>query len=236
MSDSSAMHDSETLLVRSLAALLLTEPSMSAALHRAAVLIAADLPGADAVSVTLADGERRTIAFSGDLAAQADEAQYDAETGPCLDAIRTEDVVLVDDLEVEQRWPQYRRHGLAAGVRSSFSLPLYSEGIPVGALNIYSRSVGAFDQQARDRATVIAGFAGVVLVNAELYYATAERADQMREAMASRAVIEQAKGVLMARQGCDADTAFFLLVRMSQASHRKLRDVAADLVAETTRL
>jgi GAF domain-containing protein len=232
---SSARGSDHLVLVRGLVGLMLSESTMKATLDRAAALIAGAFDEADDVSVTLADGRPLTIASSGELALRADEGQYDVDTGPCLHAMRSGEVVVVDDLTTEKRWPQFQPHGVAAGVRSSLSLPLRSADEIVGSLNIYSRTPGSFDADSQSLAEEIASYTGVVLMNAELYFAASARADQMREAMESRAVIEQAKGILMAQQGCDADTAFFLLVRRSQTSHQKLRVVAAALVEEMTR-
>jgi GAF domain-containing protein len=230
--DTGSTAHSSAALMRDLAGLVLAHDSLSSALNSAAVLICAAIGGADDVSVTLADGQPRTVACSGELALRADESQYDVDAGPCLQALETNEPVRVEDLETEPRWPEYRPGALAAGVRSSLSLPLQTEGLVVGALNIYSRTPGSFDDDAESRAVEVANYAGVILSNAELYYVTADRADQMHEAMESRAVIEQAKGILMAQNRCDADEAFNLLVRMSQTSHRKLRDVAASVVSD----
>src|SRR4051794_37189986 len=231
---SSAGTSHDIALMRDLVSLVLSESSLQGALGRATQLITKTLDEADDVSITLADGRPQTVAHSGELSLRADESQYDVDTGPCLHAMRSGEVVVVDDLTTDDRWPQFQPHGLAAGVRSSLSLPLRSPDEPVGSLNIYSRTPRAFDDSSRSQAEEIASYTGVVLTNAELYYAATARAEQMREAMESRAVIEQAKGILMSQQGCDADAAFFLLVRRSQTSHQKLRDVAKALVAEMT--
>jgi GAF domain-containing protein len=230
--DIGAAADGRTQVLHDLLSLVLDHETMGAALDRASVVIAGAIDGADEVSVTMGTEPPHTIAFSGDLALKADESQYEADAGPCLQAMRTDVVVRVDDLETDDRWPGYQPGGLAAGVRSSLSLPLHGGKRSIGALNIYSRKPAIFDANKTAGAMEVATYAGVVLANAELYYAASDRAEQMRQAMESRAVIEQAKGVLMAQQRCDAERAFFLLVRISQTTHRKLRDVAADLVAE----
>ena len=81
----------------------------------------------------------------------------------------------------------------------------------------------------------MAAYAGIVLNNVGLYFSATSRADQMAEAMRSRAVIEQAKGILMGQRQCNSDEAFSILVRLSQQSHRKLRDVAMALVDHVIR-
>src|SRR4051794_21107053 len=116
-SDSGTSNNADFVLLRELVGLVLTQPTLSDALQRAAELIAADVPGADDVSVTFADGQPRTIAFSGDLALRADEYQYDADAGPCLAAMHGGKRVLVEDLESDHRWPDYASRALVEGVR-----------------------------------------------------------------------------------------------------------------------
>ena len=103
----------------------------------------------------------------------------------------------------------------------------------LGALNIYATQPGAFDQDAIELARTFAGYAAVAIANAHLYHATAALAEDMRRAMETRAVIEQAKGILVAQLHCNPEQAFELLTRLSQTTHRKLRDCAADLVTST---
>jgi AmiR/NasT family two-component response regulator len=72
----------------------------------------------------------------------------------------------------------------------------------------------------------------VALANAHLYDTTATLAQQMRATLESRAIIEQAKGIIMGQRRCTAEEAFALLSKVSQDSNCKLRDVASALVAE----
>ena len=100
-----------------------------------------------------------------------------------------------------------------------------------GALNVYATKPDNFDQDAIILAQTFAGYAAVALANAHLYDVTATLAQHMQAAMANRAVIEQAKGIIMGDRRCTADEAFRILSKLSQDSNRKLRDVAAALVA-----
>jgi hypothetical protein len=104
----------------------------------------------------------------------------------------------------------------------------------MAALNIYSTDEGAFDHDVVDLAKTFSAYAGVALANMHLYAAQARVAEQLQAAMASRAVIEQAKGMVMGERRCDADTAFDVLVKLSQDSNHKLRDVAQALVDEAS--
>src|SRR4051812_22918304 len=134
--DTGTTRGGDTQVLRDLIGLAFEQGDLAFALNRVTSVIAAGIPGADDVSVTLDDKEPRTVAFSGELAADGDESQYDVDSGPCLQAMRQNEVVRVDELETETRWPAYRPRGLAAGVRSSLSLPLQAGERIVGALNI----------------------------------------------------------------------------------------------------
>ena len=103
----------------------------------------------------------------------------------------------------------------------------------VGALNLYSSAADPPDEKSMAWMQGFAVYAGVALTNAALYASTAELADQMRAAIRTRAVIEQAKGILMALKRCSADDAFRTWHTLEKAN-RKLNEVAADLVAQTT--
>lgn len=116
------------------------------------------------------------------------------------------------------------------GLASSLSIGLPIQEAVVGALNVYAHTPEAFDDEAVTVLETFAAYAAVALSNAQLYDSTANLARQMREAMANRAVIEQAKGIVMAERRCGPAEAFAILSKVSQDSNRKVRDVAQALV------
>jgi GAF domain-containing protein len=175
-----------------------------------------------------------TAAFTGDLALACDERQYERGHGPCLDAAATTATLLIDDMGQETRWPGYTAGAMDAGVHSSLSIGLPVHQSVTGALNIYATKPDAFDDDAIVLAQTFAGYAAVALANAHLYEAQATLAQHMQAAMESRAVIEQAKGIIMADRRCGPDEAFQILTELSQDTNRKLRDVATALVATRT--
>ena len=111
------------------------------------------------------------------------------------------------------------------------SLPLRADQGVIGALNLYSRTPHAFADNEQ-MATVFVAHAAAALANAQAYTAARTLSEQLRTALESRAVIEQAKGVLMRDNRCDAEAAFDMLKHASQHTNRKLRDVAATIVAD----
>jgi AmiR/NasT family two-component response regulator len=105
----------------------------------------------------------------------------------------------------------------------------------IGALNVYGGGGGGFDEQAVDALTSFAGYAAIAAANANIHASTATLARNLELALGSRAVIDQAKGILMARHGLTPGAAFDVLSEQSQRSNRKLREVAEELVARAQR-
>lgn len=209
----------------------LADSDMADVLNRVAALARLTIPNAAEVSVTLLqDGKPSTAAFTGKLALYLDERQYEAGYGPCLDACRAGKTLVISDMTTEDRWPDYTPKAVRRGAGSSISIGLPILDAVSGALNIYGAEPETFDEDAIELARTFASYAAVALTNAQLYTTTAALARQMQEAMASRAVIEQAKGVITAQHGCSTEEAFGILVRASQAANRKLRDIAEELV------
>lgn len=190
------------------------------------------LPPAEGASITtFVDGRATASAASDAWARDLDEMQYAEREGPCLDAARTGNTFRIRDLTDEHRWPFYVPRAVRAGARSMVSLPLAAEGRLIGALNLYSRSTDAFDAELVSAAEVIAAHVGLATQVAASFFANRDLAEQLRAAMESRAMIEQAKGIVMGARGCDEDEAFEALRTASQRRNVKLRDVAHEVVA-----
>jgi GAF domain-containing protein len=189
------------------------------------------MPSVDAVSITLIRGDEPfTVAYDGQMAMNADELQYERGYGPCMDAGRAGQMFLIDDMRSEQRWPDYARHAVAHGVLSSLSVPLPFQGATIGALNTYAGRPQFIDDHDVELAEEVAAWVAIAIGNAEAAARTSEDLTQLRTAMMSRAVIEQAKGILMERHKIKEDEAFTILTHTSQRTNTKLRDVAAELV------
>jgi GAF domain-containing protein len=189
------------------------------------------VPGAQEVSVSLLqDGKATTPASTGALATNLDEHQYDIGQGPCLAAAEGGEVQRIDDSWSESRWPRYLQRAIPIGLGSSLSIPVPVQAGIAAGLNLYSSSPKAFTQQDAGTAQEFAAFAGVAFGNLHAVETSKQLADQLRTAMESRAVIEQAKGVLMARRACSSADAFAMLVELSQVTNKKLRVVAQTVV------
>lgn len=183
------------------------------------------------VSITLVrQGRAMTAAFTGDLAVALDEQQYERGYGPCLDACDSGEVLVVTDTATEERWPAFTRRALSLGVHSSLSVPLPVRDAATGAMNFYAGTAGAFSGTAARTATAFAGYAAVAVANASSYENAAAAAGRMRDAARTRSLIDQAKGILVARHRIGGEDALTVLILAARQSDRRLAQVAAALV------
>ena len=181
--------------------------------------------------MTLVENDKpRTVVMTGGWALLLDERQYERDTGPCVDAARSGQVMLVTDMASETRWGSYGQVASESGCRSSLSTPLPLLQQVTGALNICSSHLDSFDEDSVALAARVASYAATPIVNAHVYTDATRPAAQLQEAMLSRGTIDQAKGILMERHKITGDAAFTLLRLTSQKLNIKLRDVAQHLV------
>ena len=212
--------------------LSLRELSMESLLQTVADLAKTVMPGDPEASVTLlVDDRPTTVATTDRLASHLDESQYERGHGPCLHAARTGELIEVADTRTDDRWPDYMPRAVERGALSSLSVPLAIDDDQVsGALNIYARQAGAFDEDTRAAATRFGPYAAVAAGNLHAYQRARSTADNLQVALESRAVIDQAKGVLMERLKLTPDQAFQLLAQASMSANRKVRDIADELL------
>ncbi|XVS62268.1 ANTAR domain-containing protein [Actinosynnema sp. CA-299493] len=224
--------DDVTGALEGLSGLLEQEEDLAVILDRICAQVAHAIPNADMVSVTLlTDGEPVTGAATGQAALDVDLAQYLAAEGPCLEAARTGQLVLAVPAELPRRWPAFGELVADFGVAAYLSVPLRVEDSP-GSLNLYSKRPDGF--RALDAALLELYTTAVetALRSAGRYLRVRGQAAQLRHALTSRAVIDQAKGIVMAVHRVPADKAFAMLVDRSQRANVKLRDFAEQFVEE----
>jgi len=223
--------DNLTELHEALARVVLADRKRSDVLTEIIGIARRAMPSVEAASITLIRAEKPfTAAYDGQLALDADELQYERGYGPCVDAGRAGQVLLIDDMRNDQRWPDYAQHVAEHGVLSSLSVPLPFQGATIGALNTYAGRPQVIDDHDVELAEEVAGWVAIAIGNAEAAARTSDDLAQLRTAMTSRACIEQAKGILMERYKIKEDEAFTTLTRASQRTNTKLRDVADELV------
>lgn len=184
------------------------------------------VPAADhvGISLRLEKGRIDTAAASSPLVELADQLQYDLGEGPCLDSARVADTYLASDTRTDKRWPRWGPLVAEKGLLSVLSVQLVQhDGQPLGAVNLYAEKPDVYTRDDLDCAQVMAHHAAGALE-------TAREMEGLRAAMHSRHVIGVAQGMLMQRYGLSMDRAFDVLLRQSQDSNTKLRDVAAAMV------
>jgi GAF domain-containing protein len=152
------------------------------------------------------------------------------ESGACWEAYASERIVAVDDLEDEERWPEYRARALRVGLRAVLGIPMQVYGRTLGVMNIYRSDVTTWTEEDVACGEILATLAIGYVVHADQQLSQQRLADNLQRAIDTRDVIGQAKGVLMRDRGIDADAAFALLRERSQHTNRKLRDVAQRIV------
>jgi GAF domain-containing protein len=219
--------------VERLGRLSLRELSMESLLQEVAGLSKMVMPGNPETSVLLlVKDQPTTVVSTGQLAVDLDERQYERGHGPCLHAARTGELTGIADTRTEGRWQDYTRHAAERGNLSSLSIPLTinADEQVSGALNIYAREPDAFDADSRTAAIGFAPYAAIAVANMHAYESARNMADNLQLALESRALIDQAKGILMERHKLSADQAFQVLAQASMHSNRKLRDIADHLV------
>src|SRR4029079_9830883 len=173
-------------------------------------------------------------AGSDQVAARGGEGEYDLDDGPCLHAMRDGSVARIEDTAEKARWPEFEAEAASHGIRSCLALPLNADGKPVGALNLYSRQASAFGTAEARRAENFAENASGALSLAMRLASHAALIEQLRSSLTSRTVIDQALGIIMAREQCNQGRAFAILRSASQNSNVKLRDIAGAVVTRVT--
>jgi GAF domain-containing protein len=188
------------------------------------------------VGITLfVDGKLKTSVFTHPEVPEIDQAQYRTGEGPCIEAYRTATRYLIRSTLEPGRWQEFRDSAARHGVLSTLSLPLRTHDGAIGALNLYAEAEDAFSEEDQRVAELFVTQAAFVLANAQAYWDARTLSENLQEAMKSRAVIEQAKGIIISTTGCDEDEAIRVLVQQSQSQNIKLRDIATEIVRNASR-
>ncbi|MEI8080600.1 MAG: GAF and ANTAR domain-containing protein [Actinomycetes bacterium] len=185
------------------------------------------IPGAEAASISAVVDGREVVseAASSEMARLIDGVQTQAGEGPCLESIRDETTTRVPDMRTEQRWPNFARRASELGAGSMLSFHLFVVDDNLGSLNLFSSKPQAFGQESEHVGALFAAHAAVAL-------AATRGQEQLVQALTTRDLIGQAKGILMERHKINGNVAFGLLARYSQQRNIKLRDLAEEIVSE----
>jgi GAF domain-containing protein len=214
-----------------LSALPVGESDRQRLLSRMATLVRGAVPGANWVSITM--GSPMTPQRLGSDSTQAqdfDGRQVQAGEGPCWEAYTLRAPVTTDDVSADRRWPVLARGAGTGAVRSVLAVPIQDDGTVIGVVNVYSSEIRAFGAAGRRIAELTAAVVAGVLQNVTERESMRALAANLERALTSRAIIDQAKGMIMARLGVDANDAFARMVHLSSRLNVKVRDLAGLIV------
>ena len=164
-----------------------------------------------------------------------DDIQYGLGEGPCITAAATGTTMRSGSLGGDRRWPRFGPRVGRLGVHSVLSLPLISHEAVAGAMNVYAHAPGSFDERSEELGELFAVPAAIAVQNAQILAQTRRLAVSLQAALTSRAVIDQAIGILRSRSGISADEAYDRLCQHSQREDIKVNEVAAGVVREAVR-
>ncbi|WP_006246903.1 GAF and ANTAR domain-containing protein [Mycolicibacterium tusciae] len=227
--------------IRDLAGLVASNHKLPELLAEVAAYAVRAIPGADGAGVTLLrldqpDNIVAALAASAQFVAEIDEIQYvTVREGPCITAALERRTVRSGSLGGEKMWPRFGPRVGRLGVHSALSLPLLLPDQVVGAINLYAHGKDVFDQHAAELGELFANPAAIAVHNAQVLDDALKLTARLQAALATRPVIDQAIGLIRGRTGRTVEDAFAHLRAISQAEHRKLADVAAQMVDEAAR-
>jgi transcriptional regulator with GAF, ATPase, and Fis domain len=211
-------------------------PATDVVLDRIADLAVGLVEGAEEAGLSLVEGrEITTVADTSYLAHAVDRIQMETGEGPSLDRLDDGGAVVVEDLTSGGNWSYFSPRAASKRVGSMLVLPVSCGRDRLALLSLYAHEENAFSDNDVETGRALARLSCVVLASMEVNARTELQTQQLKEALESRDIIGQAKGILMSSHQCTADDAFEMLRVGSQNLNKKLRDVAADLVDETER-
>jgi GAF domain-containing protein len=191
------------------------------------------IPGADGAGLTLLEQDRAdTIVATAPFVTEVDNIQYGMNQGPCISAARDAQTVMSGSLGGDSRWPRFGGRVARLGVHSVVSLPLITPDGVVGAMNVYAHEKNVFDHRAAELGQVFATPAAIAVHNAHVLAQTRRLANRLQSALELRGIIDRAVGILMSRSGITEHEALERLRTLSQHEHRKLAEVARQIVDE----
>jgi GAF domain-containing protein len=196
-----------------------------------------DVLGVTGSGVSLLDDADVFVTATKEQVEQVERLQQHFQEGPCGDAATTGTVAIVADLDRSaDRWPKYAPSAVERGMRGVMGIPMGFDGTAIGALNVYSSEPRNWTGDEISAARLLADMATAYVVMIDRLRSAEQLAGQLRQALDSRVVIEQAKGVLARSHDIDVSEAFERLRRYARGNNRRLHDAAAEVVAGTLHL
>ena len=178
------------------------------------------------------EGELEFAAASDSVVRQVERLQDRVGTGACHEAFHTNQLIVMADLRKTDRWPPYTRRALELGLLSVIGVPLHAWGRTIGVLNVYRDTAGEWTAEDVEACEILGAMGAGYILNAAQLKTQNTLAENLQAALQSRGIIERAKGMLMERDGVNADTAFKVLRQASMDRNRKLREIAQEIVSK----
>jgi len=190
----------------------------------------------DGAGLMIADADRhlRTVAASDERLAHLEDLQVDHQQGPCVDAFENKELVGVEDLESDQRWPLFRDAAIAGRVRAVLASPLPYNQDAIGVVALVSEQRRPWSPEGELALLAFTDLAALLIASMMQGEQQTELARQLQGALDSRQVIEQAKGVLVGRYGITPREAYGRLRAQARTERRKLAAVCQEVVADAS--
>jgi len=179
------------------------------------------------------DGQQRFVTAAVEAIAAIERAQEKWQKGPCVDAVASGAPVAVPDIatgEASSRWPDYTVVAKTAGIQAVAGIPMVAEGKAIGAVNLYDSQPRTWSAEDLRVATIFASIATGYIAHASSAQQRQRTAEQLQQALDTRLIIEQAKGVLAAKQETTVDDAFERLRKYARAHNARIHDVSRAVV------
>ena len=191
----------------------------------------------DGAGLMLADVNHhlRNVAVSDERLGHLEDLQIQHQEGPCISAFDDKELVRAPDLTEEERWPSFAAAAVARGVRAVLASPLPYNQDAVGVVAVLSEDPHPWSPEGELALLAFTDLAALLIASMMQGEQQSELAAQLQNALNSRAVIEQAKGVLIGQQGLSAHAAYMQLRAQARAERRKLVAVSAELVRSAAR-
>jgi GAF domain-containing protein len=195
-----------------------------------------ELLRAAAAGILLADpeGHLRVIGASTEQVGLLELFQIQNDEGPCLDCYRTGAVVFDANLDAGSAWPRFAQESVRAGYPSVCAVPLRLKSLTLGCLNMFMSEPTALSDADVSLARALADVASIAIVQDQATREAAIREGHLQNALTSRILIEQAKGMIAERDSVDMDDAFNRLRSYARSNNRLLTEVAESVIAGTT--
>jgi GAF domain-containing protein len=216
--------------------LLLSEETVEASLGLLSSLVSETVPGSSGAGVSVIDEASRRSSGSTDARVrEADNLQYELGEGPCMTAAGTRQLVRIDDLTEDRRWPCWAAAAARLGLHAAMSAPMVAADESLGAIKVYAERPGTFDVRSEQLLTMFSAQAALLVANMQTHERAKRLSEGMRQAIHGRDVVNVAKGILMGRNAVDEDAAFGMLLARGAQDGSTLAQAARSIVESVVR-